>query len=72
LRTEDWARLEDAARTFGASYEVKQKADGAIEVAHTSFLYVIDSTGNIQVQWPFGFTSEDMENDMRRLLARQA
>lgn len=70
LRTDDWPTLEAAAKSFGASYELKQTAEGDIEVAHSAFLYAIDSTGQIQVQWPFGMTSEDIASDLQRLLKR--
>lgn len=70
LRTDDWPTLEAAARAFGASYEIKQTAAGDIEVAHSAFLYAIDSSGQIQVQWPFGMTSEDIASDLQSLLKR--
>ncbi len=72
LRTEDPAALESAAKTFGASYEVRTGGDGTVEVAHSAFLYAIDSTGHIVVQWPFGTTSQDMNRDLSTLLRRDA
>lgn len=71
LRTDDPNELAAAAQAFGAGYEVVVDAEGGVEVSHTSFLYAIDSTGTIQVQWPFGMTSEDMNNDIRYLLEKR-
>lgn len=68
LRAEDPAQLEKAAEAYGASYEVAESLDGVIEVAHSAFLYLVDSTGHILVQWPFGTTSEDMASDLTQLI----
>lgn len=70
LRTDDPVRLEEAAFPFGAAYQVVTHEDGEVEVAHSAFLYAIDSDGVVQVQWPFGFTSEDMASDLEKLLKR--
>lgn len=67
LRTEDAGVLRSAADAFGADYEVVIEGDN-IKVAHTAFLYAIDDVGRIQLQWPFGATSEDMANDLEYLL----
>lgn len=70
LRTEDWDLLAEAATPFGASYEIRKNQAGDIEVSHSAFLYAIDPTGHIQVQWPFGMASEDITKDLRKLLKR--
>lgn len=67
LRTEDADVLRSAADAFGADYEVVIDGDD-IDVGHTAFLYAIDDAGKIQLQWPFGATSEDMANDLAYLL----
>ena len=67
LRTDDPELLRSAADAFGADYEVVIEGD-EIEVGHTAFLYAIDDAGSIQLQWPFGATSEDMANDLEYLL----
>ena len=69
LRTGDPAQLAAAADRYGAAYEVTTTADGSVEVAHSAFLYVVDSAGRILVQWPFGTLSEDMKNDLAYLFA---
>lgn len=68
LRTDDPSRLEEAAFSFGAVYEVAQNEDGSTDVAHSSFLYAVDSSGLVEVQWPFGTTSEEMTHDLEILL----
>lgn len=71
LRTEDPARLAKAAASFGTIYEVTKADDGSIDVAHSTLLSVIDSQGNILVQWPFGTTADDMRSDLKILLKRR-
>lgn len=70
LRTDDLQVLRRAADAFGADYDVTENADGIVEVAHTAFLYVVDSNGRVLVQWPFGTPSEDMRNDLAYLFER--
>jgi protein SCO1/2 len=70
LVTEDQGLLDQAAQAFGAAYEVRQTADGEIEVAHTALMSVVDSTGRILVQWPFGMSVEDMQSDIEFLFDR--
>lgn len=71
LRTDDQELLMAAAEAFGSGYEITVDAEGnVLDVDHTAFLYAIDAEGLIQVQWPFGMTSEDMTNDMTYLLER--
>ena len=70
LVTEDQSLLNQAAQAFGAAYEVRQTADGEIEVAHTALMSVVDSTGRILVQWPFGMSVEDMQSDIEFLFDR--
>jgi protein SCO1/2 len=67
LRTENESELRRAADAFGADYEVSADADGEVEVAHTAFLYAVDSAGRILLQWPFGISSEDLRKDMEYL-----
>lgn len=71
LRTVDQDILAAAARAFGAGYEVTVNAQGFTDVQHTAFLYAIDSDGTIQVQWPFGMTSQDINHDIAYLLEKQ-
>jgi protein SCO1/2 len=68
LRTDDADELQAAADAFGVSYGVTTTEEGDIEVAHSAFLYAVDSTGHIRLQWPFGTSSEDLQKDMAYLL----
>lgn len=67
LRTDDPELLRRVADAYGADYGVTKRADGAVEVEHSAFLYVVDSQGRILVQWAFGAPSEDMTNDLAYL-----
>ena len=67
LRTDDADELQAAANAFGAAYEVVQTDDG-VEVGHTAYLYGIDESGLIRVQWSFGVTPDDLEHDLAFLL----
>lgn len=70
LRTEDPAQLETATDAFGVRFEVEDHAAGSTsyEVSHSAVTYVVDDTGTVAVEWPFGFDSEDMSSDIRTLL----
>lgn len=70
LVTDDQGLLNEAATAFGAGYQVTQDAEGNIEVAHTALMSVVDSAGRILVQWPFGFSAEDMQSDIEFLFDR--
>lgn len=67
LRTDDADELQAAADAFGAAYEVVQTDEG-VEVGHTAYLYGVDESGLIRVQWSFGVTPDDLEHDLAYLL----
>jgi protein SCO1/2 len=69
LGTDDFERLDRAAAPFGVSYEVKQAADGEIEVSHTTSLYAVDDAGRVVLTWPFGVTIDQLAGDLAQLLA---
>lgn len=64
LRTDDPDLLEEVAGGFGASYSVTENANGDIEVSHSGNLYVVDDTGALVLQWPYGLTSKAISNDL--------
>lgn len=68
LGTDDPARLARAAAPFGVGYAVEQTADGSIEVAHTTSLYVVDDTGHLALTWQFGVPIDDLAADLSQLL----
>lgn len=72
LRTEDSGELRAAAKAFGVQYQLEEHEPGAsYEVAHSAVTYVVDDTGTVVVEWPFGFESTDMANDLRHLLTKE-
>ena len=70
LRAADPAALEAAAQAFGVRYEVADHKPGSsdYEVSHSAVTYVVDDTGTVVVEWPFGFDSEQMTKDLKTLL----
>lgn len=69
LRTDDPATLQQAATAFGVKYEVEQHTPGeTYAVSHSAITYVVDDTGRVVVEWPFGFDSADMTSDITHLL----
>jgi len=67
LRTEDDALLRSAANEFGVFYEITE-VDGAIDVAHSGTVFVVDDQGKLTASWPFGTPATDMANDLAILL----
>lgn len=70
LQAADPAALDAAAKTFGVRYEVAEHPPGATtyDVSHSAVTYVVDDTGTVVVEWPFGFDSELMAKDLNILL----
>ena len=72
LRTTDPDALARAADAFGVQWEVEEHSPGeAYDVAHSAVTYVVDDTGTVVVEWPFGFDSEAMTSDLRILLEEE-
>lgn len=73
MRTTDPAALEAAADAFGVQFEVEDHEPGApaYDVAHTAITYVVDETGTVVVEWPFGLEAEAMASDLEILLTRE-
>jgi protein SCO1/2 len=47
------------------------ETNGKIEVVHSGTAYVVDNTGTVVVEWPFGLDTESMTNDLEILLTQQ-
>lgn len=47
------------------------ETNGKIEVVHSGTAYVVDDTGTVVVEWPFGLDTESMTNDLEILLTQQ-
>lgn len=73
LRPQYPGELADAAEAFGVQYEVAahEPGDEAYDVAHTAVTYVIDDTGTVVVEWPFGFEPASMTDDFQTLLDQE-
>lgn len=72
LRTDDPAALAEAARVFGVQWEVEDHEPGAAySVGHTAVTYVIDDTGTVLVEWPFGLDHDAMTSDLTTLLREE-
>jgi protein SCO1/2 len=61
------AELRSAEKAFGATSSVTT-VDGKIEVVHGGTAYLVDDTGTVLVQWPFGLDAQSMANDLTVLL----
>lgn len=68
LRTDDDAVLREAADAFGVFYSVTTAADGAVEVAHSGAMYVVDDQGHLVLTLPFGITVDDVTADLQVML----
>lgn len=68
LRTEDLTVLEKVEAGFLASSSITTEAGGRVNVSHTAGTYVVDSQGEVVLEWPFGIGADGMENDLRLLL----
>jgi protein SCO1/2 len=71
LRTTDPAQLEEAEDAFGAQSQIVVDDNGTIDVQHSATTYVIDETGTVLVEWPFGVSAADMQHDLEILFDRE-
>ncbi|HSJ28112.1 MAG TPA: SCO family protein [Acidimicrobiia bacterium] len=72
LRIEDTEELRRATQAFGAQFEIAEHEPGeSYDVAHTAITYVIDDTGTVVVEWPFGFHHDAMTSDLKTILERK-
>ena len=71
LRTTDRKLLARVAKTFGAAYRVTTEKDGTVEVMHTAFVYAVDDSGHLRVQWAFGTRPAGYRKDIRLLLREE-
>jgi protein SCO1/2 len=72
LRTPDAKRLARVAKAFGAAFRITKRADGTVEVLHTTYVYAVDHTGRLRVQWAYGTRPVTYQRDIRLLLGRPA
>lgn len=73
LRSTQPNTLATAAQAFGVEWQVEDHTLGEpYDVAHTAITYVVDDTGTVVVEWPFGFATEDMTSDLTTLLTKES
>lgn len=74
LRTTDAAMLRTAADAFGVQWEIEahEPGDMTYSVGHTAMTYIVDDTGTVRVEWPFGFDTASMTADLRLLLRKDS
>lgn len=77
FRTDDAAELKKVERAFGASSEIAHEHEGGghsdhrsgdYDVGHSSFRYAIDAQGKVVLMWQESATSEQVAEDLSRLL----
>lgn len=61
------AELRGAEQAFDATSSVTV-VDGEVEVVHSGTCYVIDSSGDVIDEFPFGMDAESMAHDLKILL----
>lgn len=71
LRTADVDELRRAEEPFLATSSVDVNDDGATVVSHTATTYVVDETGRVVLEWPFGIGSNVMAADAQLLISNQ-
>jgi protein SCO1/2 len=64
------AELDAAEAAFRASSGIERDDSGAVvSVSHSTMTYVVDDTGRVVVEWPFGQSADDMAHDLSLLLS---
>lgn len=69
LRTADPVQLQAAEDAFGVVAK-KVPEGSSYSMEHTAITFVIDDTGKVVVEWPFGTDSKAMAEDLKLLLSR--
>lgn len=74
IRIEDPEALRSTATAFGVQFQVEEHEPGDTDydVAHSAVTYVVDDTGAVAVEWPFGFEIENMATDMQIVLTKES
>jgi protein SCO1 len=68
LRAEEDGGLARVAKGFGATYKVTKDAKGLEDVTHSGNLYVVDHSGHVVLEWPFGLKADAIATDLEILL----
>lgn len=70
LRTTDPAQQQSAQDAFRVVAKRIPEGDDNYTFEHTAVTYVVDDTGTVVVEWPFGTAPDAMARDIGILLAR--
>lgn len=68
LRSPDRAVLEQVQGAFLVSSSVSTSESGQVDVTHTGTMFVVDASGTVVDELPFGVGADAMVNDLRILL----
>ena len=60
--------LKATKDAFQAKSSVTTAPDGKVEVTHSGTSYVVDDTGTVIIEWPFGIDVPSMTHDLNILL----
>ncbi len=72
LRTDDPEALAAVADAFTVQWQIEEHEPGEpYAVAHTATTFVVDDTGTVAVEWPFGFEPAAMTADLTTLLEQE-
>lgn len=69
LRTTDATQLQTAEDAFGVTAR-KVPEGSSYSMEHTAITFVVDDTGKVVVEWPFGTDASVMAEDLQLLLSR--
>jgi protein SCO1/2 len=67
IRTTDFSLLKSVQDKFLVRSSVTTDENGYVQVTHTGTAFVVDSTGVVVDELPFGIGADGMENDFRVL-----
>ncbi len=70
--SDDIDKTEAMMKPYGAS-AAREESDSALGylVSHTATLFLVDPQGYLRLQYPFGFTAEDLGADLAYLLEQE-
>lgn len=69
IAIDDDTELRRLAESFGITFQVTERSNGDIDVAHSdTTLFAVDDTGTLVLTWPYQTKSDDIADDLRQLL----
>jgi protein SCO1/2 len=66
--------IDKVVSQFGAAYEITPTPESAAQytVAHTTWLYVLDTNGRTRIRFPYEATVDEIVGGIRSILAEVA